>query len=218
VCRLVERSIKDSECIDLESLTLIAGEQVWSICCDIRILSFHGNIIDATNLAVVSMDYNAVVFTFTNFDLYVQMSALRAFRKPEVSISLSEDIQSNTQQSYTTRNLKLYTGDEREPLPLALHHTPLTVSIVLFCLSDTAAATSEDASKGGLLFVCDPSRQEELAMDGQVSFSVNSHRCDLSLGAILLLLPALAGWLASDNPSIGCTVAEHVYLCVCASQ
>jgi exosome complex RNA-binding protein Rrp42 (RNase PH superfamily) len=55
VCRLVERAIKDSECLDLESLTLVAGEQVWGICCDIRVLSFHGNLIDATNLAVVSM-------------------------------------------------------------------------------------------------------------------------------------------------------------------
>jgi exosome complex component RRP45 len=55
VCRLLERTVKDSECIDLESLTLVAGEQVWSISCDIRVLSFHGNLIDTTNLAVVSI-------------------------------------------------------------------------------------------------------------------------------------------------------------------
>lgn len=113
------------------------------------------------------------------------MSALRAFRKPEVSITLNEDIQSNTQQSFTTRNLKLYTGDEREPLPLALHHTPLTVSIGLFCRSDSSSrsqtdgggeASGNDKVKGGLVFVSDPSRAEEMAMDGQISFSVNSHR------------------------------------------
>lgn len=109
------------------------------------------------------------------------MSALRAFRKPEVSISLNEDIQSNTQQSFTTRNLKLYTGDEREPLPLALHHTPLTISIGLFCVTDSLSKsqheeTKDSKSKDGLIFVSDPSRQEEVAMDGQISFSVNSHR------------------------------------------
>ena len=55
VCRLIERSLKDSDCIDLESLTLIAGEQVWAICCDIRVLSFHGNMNDVTSLAIVSI-------------------------------------------------------------------------------------------------------------------------------------------------------------------
>lgn len=161
ICRLVERSIKDNECIDLESLTLVAGEQVWCICCDIRVLSFHGNLIDTTNLAV--------------------MSALRAFRKPEVSISLSEDVEASTQQSYTTRNLKLYSGDEREPLPLALHHTPLSVSIGLFRLQKETAIQKEDSldlSKKfphGIIFVTDPSREEEQAMDGHITFSVNSH-------------------------------------------
>jgi exosome complex RNA-binding protein Rrp42 (RNase PH superfamily) len=115
------------------------------------------------------------------------MSALRAFRKPEVSISLNEDVQSDTQQSYTTRSLKIYTADEREPLPLALHHTPLSVSIGLFCTRDTPPESSakqqqqqpgRDEKNGveGLLFVSDPSREEERAMDGQISFSVNSHR------------------------------------------
>lgn len=114
------------------------------------------------------------------------MSALRAFRKPEVSISLNEDVQSNTQQSFITKSLKLFTGDEREPLPLALHHTPLTVSLGLFCASATPSKTQTDEgaavpsgssrNEGGLIFVSDPSRQEELAMDGQISFSVNYHR------------------------------------------
>jgi exosome complex RNA-binding protein Rrp42 (RNase PH superfamily) len=111
------------------------------------------------------------------------MSALRAFRKPEVSITLSEDIESSTQQSYTTRNLKLYTGDEREPLPLALHHTPLSVSLGLFRVEGSTAVSRPqgdvDTSKKfphGLIFVADPSHQEELAMDGLITFSVNSHR------------------------------------------
>jgi exosome complex component RRP45 len=114
------------------------------------------------------------------------MSALRAFRKPEVSVSVNEDIDAITQQSYTTRNLKLYSGDEREPLPLALHHTPLTVSIGLFRDTSSSSSTSSGGGGGhasgggasleGLIFVSDPSHAEELAMDGLMSFSVNSHR------------------------------------------
>lgn len=101
------------------------------------------------------------------------MSALRAYRKPEVSISLNEDKQSGSENSYTARSLKLYTSDEREPLPLALHHTPLTVSIGLF---STSVGTKSKGSEMGLVFLSDPSYQEEQAMDGLISFSVNSHR------------------------------------------
>lgn len=116
-----------------------------------------------------------------------QMSALRAFRKPEVSISLNEDMVQlgDAQQSFSSRSLRLYTGDEREPLPLALHHTPLSVTLGLFRLraAVTSAAGADPAGSEiaaqprGLVLVCDPLRAEELAMDGQITFSVNSHRC-----------------------------------------
>lgn len=57
------------------------------------------------------------------------MSALRAFRKPEVSV-LRQDLLDvhNTSASTTYTVVKLHNTDEREPLPLALHHTPLSVT------------------------------------------------------------------------------------------
>lgn len=54
ICRVLERSIRDSEALDTESLCIIAGEKVWCISCDIRVLNYDGNIFDASNLAAVS--------------------------------------------------------------------------------------------------------------------------------------------------------------------
>ena len=51
------------------------------------------------------------------------MSALRAFRKPEVSVSRHD---SGGAHSYPI--IKLHNTDEREPLPLALHHIPLAIT------------------------------------------------------------------------------------------
>jgi tRNA(Ile2) C34 agmatinyltransferase TiaS len=66
------------------------------------------------------------------------MSALRAFRKPEVSVFRQDllDLQNSSTVSSvheagtgsTFTVVKLHNTDEREPLPLALHHTPLSIT------------------------------------------------------------------------------------------
>ena len=100
---LLEKSIRDSEAIDTESLCIVAGQKVWSIQCEVMVLHADGNIIDAVCLAA--------------------MSSLRAFRKPDVTI---------IRESGKHTTLHVHGEDERESLPLALHHTPLTVTFALF--------------------------------------------------------------------------------------
>ena len=57
------------------------------------------------------------------------LAALRAFRRPDVS-------------SDAAGRLHRHHSDDREPLPLALHHTPLAVTIGLFQFaSGTSSAT-----------------------------------------------------------------------------
>jgi exosome complex RNA-binding protein Rrp42 (RNase PH superfamily) len=65
--RLLDRSIRESDAIDTESLCIVSGEKVWLISCDVRVLDYSGgNVVDAA--------------------LFAAMSAFKAFRKPEVSI------------------------------------------------------------------------------------------------------------------------------------
>ncbi|XP_002160444.3 exosome complex component RRP45 isoform X1 [Hydra vulgaris] len=52
--RLIERCIKESRCIDVESLCLIAGEKVWSIRVDIVVLNDCGNILDCSCIAGIA--------------------------------------------------------------------------------------------------------------------------------------------------------------------
>ncbi|XP_046438503.1 exosome complex component RRP45-like isoform X2 [Daphnia pulex] len=53
VNRLVERCIKDSRCIDLESLCILVEEQAWEVRVDIHVLNHEGNLIDAATLAAL---------------------------------------------------------------------------------------------------------------------------------------------------------------------
>lgn len=67
VSRLIEKAIRRSNALDLESLCIISGEKVWHIRADIHFLNYDGGLIDASCIAV--------------------MTALQHYRKPDVAVS-----------------------------------------------------------------------------------------------------------------------------------
>lgn len=66
ITRLIEKAVRRSNALDLESLCVIAGEKVWHIRVDINFLTYDGGLIDASCIGV--------------------MTALQHFKKPDVSI------------------------------------------------------------------------------------------------------------------------------------
>ncbi len=122
--RMLERSIKDSEAMDTESLCIVGGERVWQINVAVTVVDgTGGNIIDTCMLSVIS--------------------ALKAFRKPDVSVvpvALMEDesatktregfnLDTVTGTAKANVSVMVHHSNNREPLPLALHHTPITVTL-----------------------------------------------------------------------------------------
>ena len=98
--RYLEKSIKENDAIDTESLCIIAGQKVWMITCEIELLNYNGSSLDACMLACIA--------------------ALRSHRRPEITVLNNQ------------HDLKIHHSDEREPLSLALHHTPLAISLGFF--------------------------------------------------------------------------------------
>jgi hypothetical protein len=113
---------------------------------------FDGNALDACCLAAVGL--GVLLGMFSHFLLLLhlhfnaQVAALRAFRRPEVSVHtlLSEDamlaprsvapsvpayahVASGPQSVVAVR---VHPAAEREPLPLALHHTPTNATLAVF--------------------------------------------------------------------------------------
>ncbi|KAK2908726.1 hypothetical protein Q8A67_004563 [Cirrhinus molitorella] len=64
--RQLERCLRNSKCIDTESLCVISGEKVWQIRVDVHVLNHDGNLMDAASIAAIS--------------------ALSHFRRPDVTI------------------------------------------------------------------------------------------------------------------------------------
>lgn len=67
VSRLVEKAIRRSNALDLESLCIVAGKSCWTVRADVHYLDYGGNLVDATSIGVVA--------------------ALLHYRRPEVSIA-----------------------------------------------------------------------------------------------------------------------------------
>lgn len=58
VSRLLEKALRRSRAIDTEGLCIIAGEKVWSVRVDIRILDHEGNLIDCACIAAIAALYH----------------------------------------------------------------------------------------------------------------------------------------------------------------
>lgn len=52
--RLLHKNIKDSTCLDLESLCIIGGEKVWHLMIDVTVLNHEGNLIEVASIATLA--------------------------------------------------------------------------------------------------------------------------------------------------------------------
>ena len=72
LCRIVERTLRDSNAIDTESLCILAGSKVWSIAVTLIVLDAAGNLVDACSAAA--------------------LASLMHFRRPAVTVDASGKI------------------------------------------------------------------------------------------------------------------------------
>jgi exosome complex component RRP45 len=54
VARILERTLKDSRVVDLESLCIVPEEKVWSVRVDVHVIDHDGNLVDAAVLAALT--------------------------------------------------------------------------------------------------------------------------------------------------------------------
>ncbi|XP_010766925.1 exosome complex component RRP45-like, partial [Notothenia coriiceps] len=52
--RQLERCLRNSKCIDTESLCVVSGEKVWQIRVDVHMLNHDGNLMDAASIAAIT--------------------------------------------------------------------------------------------------------------------------------------------------------------------
>ncbi|NIM47380.1 MAG: exosome complex protein Rrp42 [Candidatus Aenigmarchaeota archaeon] len=66
IARVIDRGIRESKCIDLESLCIKEGEEVWMVNVDIHVLDHDGNLIDAGALGTMAALLNTKIPKYEN--------------------------------------------------------------------------------------------------------------------------------------------------------
>jgi len=176
--RTVERCLKESGCVDLESLCIVTEEAVWTIRLDLHVLNHEGNLSDACSIA--------------------GLAALCHFRRPDVSL--------------VDGVVCVHPVSERDPLPLAIHHHPVTASFAMFSLGSS--------SSGDTMTVLDPTRLEEECMLGKMVLGVNAYReiCTLHLAGQVIINKGLVLKLATIAAEKAKKVVEKIKACLAEDE
>ncbi|XP_022689300.1 exosome complex component RRP45-like isoform X2 [Varroa jacobsoni] len=158
--RLLDRVIRDSECVDLENLCLVAAEKAWEVRVDVVLLNLGGNVAECASIATVA--------------------ALAHFRRPDVTI-VGKEVTIHPVAVREPVSLHLY----HYPYCLSFaffepHETQQT-------LENTSDKAGKDGSPGSshesdktiplqiATVIVDPSLDEEACCDGVLTVGVNSH-------------------------------------------
>ena len=89
ISRLLEKALRGSRAVDLEGLCIVAGEKVWKLNVDLKILDHDGSLVDCACIAAIS--------------------ALLHFKRPDVTV-IGEDVT-------VVCEFEISRGDHGEPPP-----------------------------------------------------------------------------------------------------
>jgi exosome complex component RRP45 len=101
------------------------------------------------------LDYNGNIVDAASL---AAVLGLMHYKRPEVSV--------------VSEKVTIHSIDERQPIPLALHHIPIAVTFALF--PPRAGPSSPEAGPQDPIFVLDPALKEELTSECSVTISLNN--------------------------------------------
>jgi exosome complex RNA-binding protein Rrp42 (RNase PH superfamily) len=114
LARLVERALRQSGAVDTEALCVVAGRAAWALRVDVTVLDHGGNLVDACVLAA--------------------LAACMAYRRPDVTVGgEAGGVGAGGAGGEPLGDLVVvHSREQREPLPLTIHHHPIAVTWALF--------------------------------------------------------------------------------------
>lgn len=84
LARVVDRTIRESQAVDVESLCVTPGEKVWSVMCDLCTINDDGNLFDACSIAALAALKN------TKFPVVKEDGGVDYKTKTDKSLTLSK--------------------------------------------------------------------------------------------------------------------------------
>ncbi|XP_044285356.1 exosome complex component RRP45 isoform X2 [Varanus komodoensis] len=177
-----KKRLDGRQCYDYRNLRISFGADYG--CCIVELGKTR--ILGQVSCELVSPKPNRATEGILFFNLELSPMASPAFepgRQSELLVKLNRLLERCLRNSkcIDTESLcvvagEKYSPEERDPVPLSIHHMPICVSFAFF--------------QQGTYLLVDPSEQEERVMDGLLVIAMNKHReiCTIqSSGGIMLL-------------------------------
>ncbi|XP_011883386.1 PREDICTED: exosome complex component rrp45 isoform X1 [Vollenhovia emeryi] len=81
ISRQLEKCFKDSKCVDLESLCIVADKKVWNLRIDVNIINHDGNLVDCASIATLAalMHFHRPDVTSTGEEVIVHPASEKDF-------------------------------------------------------------------------------------------------------------------------------------------
>ncbi|ODV58269.1 exosome non-catalytic core subunit RRP45 [Ascoidea rubescens DSM 1968] len=158
--RMIEKSIKRSNSLDLESLCIIAGKFCWSIKADLHFIEFDGNFIDISNLAVIV--------------------GLLHFKLNNVTINNNQNASggSNNDQQYA--NLIIHPINEIDPISLSILHIPISITFSFYTSTSSGGDTGDNDKDNdkdqSVICLLDASLKEEMLRQSFLIITMNKNK------------------------------------------
>lgn len=181
VSRLLERLLKESRCLDMESLCISAEEKVWEIRLDINVLNHEGNVADCAGVA--------------------GLAALAHFKRPDVT--LEENV---VTVHPTSERDPIPLALHHFPICSTFAFFKPTNNQSSSSISSNTPTFHENgekldapAKKCDRIVVCDPNHTEEAIMDGKLVLGMNPYKeiCTLHLAGKMIIDKNFVMYLAN---------------------
>ncbi|XP_072747601.1 uncharacterized protein Rrp45 [Anoplolepis gracilipes] len=81
ISRQLEKCFKDSKCVDLESLCIVADKKVWNLRVDVNIINHDGNMVDCASIATLAalMHFHRPDVTSTGEEIIIHPASEKDF-------------------------------------------------------------------------------------------------------------------------------------------
>ncbi|GKY98816.1 hypothetical protein MPSEU_000837700 [Mayamaea pseudoterrestris] len=181
ILRSLERILILGGAMDTEALCVTPQHWVWELTLSVTVLDASGgNLMDACTLAC--------------------MAALRHYRKPHLETQQQQQMEGSDEATAGAGAIssnaplppKIVSVDFKEPTPLPIHHTPLSVSFALMPRGEQSTIHMDDVddenSNNNMAIIMDPNAREELALASNstntlvIAMNVHGEVCLLDFG------------------------------------
>lgn len=151
VSRMIEKAIRRSNAVDLESLLIVAGKRCWQVRADVHYLNYDGGLVDASCIGVIA--------------------GLLHFRRPDTSIDGDKVVVHDVTERPPVPLSILHV-----PISVSWSFIPGISTKSESDMEDESSDDNDEQDDGAVVALLDATAAEQALRNGEITITVNKDR------------------------------------------